>query len=91
MLTVAQINQAIISGEFSNDQLDSVMSAVKFARNQITRKNTCILVKGSAVKFTNSRTGVLITGNVEKVNPKFIHVRSGMTVWRVPGNMLSAA
>jgi exosome complex RNA-binding protein Csl4 len=92
MTTINDINSAIISGAFTNDQLDSIVTAVKFARNQITRQNTGSLVIGSKVKFTSTRNGQTVLGTVEKVNRKYIIVREqGRGAWRVPANMLSAA
>jgi hypothetical protein len=91
--TIQEINSAIISGNFTNDQLDSIMMAVKFARNQIVHKNTGSLVVGTAVKFTNNRTGQSVLGKVEKVNRKYIIVRENGKAfgsWRVPANMLTA-
>lgn len=90
-MTIQEINASIISGTFTNDQLDSISMAIKFARNQLATKAKFTLVKGTSVKFTSSRNGQIVLGTVEKVNRKFIIVRSGMTNWRVPANMLSAA
>jgi hypothetical protein len=90
-LTIADINTAIIAGNFTNDQLNSIGDAIKFARAQIANQNKFTLVKGSMVKFTNSRSGQTVTGTVDKVNRKFIIVKSGLTNWRVPANMLQAA
>lgn len=90
-LTIADVNTAIIAGNFTNDQLNSIGDAIKFARAQIANQNKFTLVKGTQVKFTNSRSGQTVTGSVEKVNRKFIIVKSGLTNWRVPANMLSAA
>jgi exosome complex RNA-binding protein Csl4 len=94
MTSIQDINSAIISGAFTNDQLNSIVTAVKFARNQITRQNTGSLVIGSKVKFTSTRNGQTVLGTVEKVNRKYIIVREQGTLhgtWRVPANMLSAA
>lgn len=95
MTDISAINSAIISGNFTNDQLTSIIDAVKFARAQIAQKNKYTLTVGSKVKFTSSRNGQTILGTVEKVNRKFIIVReNGKTFggsWRVPANMLSAA
>ena len=91
MATIQDINSTIITGSFTNDQLDSIIMAVKFARNQLATKAKFTLVKGSRVKFTNSRTGQLMIGDVTDVKRKFIHVRVGMSNWRVPANMLEAA
>ena len=94
-LTIAEINTAIIAGNFTNDQLNSIGDAIKFARAQIANQNKFTLVKGSQVKFTNSRSGQTVLGTVEKVNRKFIIVReTGKAFggnWRVPANMLTAA
>ena len=91
MSTIQEINASIIGGSFTNEQLDSIAMAIKFARNQLATKAKFTLVKGTSVKFTNSRSGQTVLGTVEKVNRKFIIVRSGLTNWRVPANMLSAA
>lgn len=96
MATIQEINSTIISGTFTNDQLDSIAMAIKFARAQIVDQVKFTLVKGSKVKFTG-RQGRTVIGIVDKVNRKYIHVRE-MTqnslsggIWRVPANMLEAA
>jgi exosome complex RNA-binding protein Csl4 len=94
MVTIQDINSTIIGGSFTNEQLDSIVMAIRFARNQLVRKNKFTLVKGSQVKFTSSKTGKSVIGVVEKVNRKFIIVRENGTAfgtWRVPANMLQAA
>ena len=92
MTEISAINSAIISGNFTNDQLTSITDAIKFARAQIAQKNKYTLTVGTKVKFTNSRTGMVITGDVQKINRKFVIVKTGpLNTWRVPANMLSAA
>lgn len=91
MATIQEVNSSIMFGDFTNDQLDSILAAIKFARAQLAKQATYTLVKGTKVKFTSSRTGQTVIGEVIAVKRKFIHVSSGMSVWRVPANMLSAA
>jgi hypothetical protein len=97
MATIQEINSSIIGGNFTNDQLDSIIMAIKFARNQLATKAKGSFVKGTKVKFTSSRNGQTILGTVDKVNRKFILVREDKPgiqiggVWRVPANMLEAA
>jgi hypothetical protein len=94
MVTIQDINSTIINGNFTDDQLNSIAMAIKFARNQLVQKNKFTLVKGSKVKFTSSKTGQTVLGTVEKVNRKFIIVRENGKAfgnWRVPANMLEAA
>ena len=93
-LTIADINTAIIAGNFTNDQLNSIGDAIKFARAQIATQNKFTLVKGTKVKFTSSKSGQTVTGTVEKVNRKYIIVREtgkAFGTWRVPANMLETA
>ena len=95
--TIAQVNAAIISGNFTNEQLNSIGDAIRFARAQIANQVKGSLVKGTKVKFTSSRSGQTILGTVDKVNRKFILVRENKpgalvgSIWRVPANMLTAA
>ena len=88
---IQQINSSIMFGNFSNEELDTVINSVKFARAQLAKQAKNSFARGSKVKFTSSRTGQIVTGEVTEVKRKFIHVRSGFTNWRVPANMLSAA
>ena len=91
MLAIQEINSAIIAGNFTNDQLTSISDAVRFARAQLGQQTKYTLRVGTKVKFTSSRTGMEVSGDVQKINRKFIIVKSGMTNWRVPASMLSAA
>lgn len=91
MSNVTQINTLIMAGGLSNDELNSVVDAVKYMRAQIAKRNVWTLVKGMKVKWTSSKTGTTMAGTINKVNRKFIVVGVGTTNWRVPANMLSAA
>lgn len=89
MNTVQEINRAIIGGNFTNDELNSIVQAVQFVRAQITHRNVGSMVVGSQVKFTSSRTNNEVQGRVEKVGRKFVTINTGTMRWRVPANMLS--
>lgn len=91
MTTIQDINNAIIQGSFTNDQLDSIVMAVKFARGQLVKQNKYTFVRGSKVKFVSTRTGQTVIGEVSEVKRKFIHVKTNQGIWRVPANMLVAA
>lgn len=83
------IRSSIISGQFSNVELDEIGQAIKFARSQLGQKNKGSLSKGTSVKFTDSRRGVTYNGVVEKVSVKNVLVRTTAgTVYKVPANML---
>ena len=91
MVSINDINQTIIRGDFTNEQLDSIVMAIKFARNTLVKKNKKSMWVGDTVKFTSSRSGETILGTVQKINRKFIVVRENGNrnlTWRVPANML---
>jgi hypothetical protein len=94
-MTLQEINRAIIAGTFTNEDLNSVSDAIKFARSQIATKNKSTLKLGTSVKFTSARSSQTIFGTVEKINRKFIIVREQGKAfgcnWRVPASMLSVA
>lgn len=88
-MNVQQINTAIIAGNFTNDQLTSMIDAVKYARSRLVRKVKQGLTAGDNVNFTSTRTGRNITGQVTKVAIKYVTVRTVDGLWKVPANMLT--
>jgi len=88
-MNVGQINSAIIHGTFTNNELSSMIDAVKFARKRLTEQVKWTLSVGDNVNFTSSRTGQNITGHVVKVAIKYVTVRTVQGLWKVPANMLS--
>jgi hypothetical protein len=91
MTEISAINGAILAGNFTNEQLNSIGDAIRFARAQLGQQNKYTLRVGTKVKFTSSRSGMEVSGDVQKINRKFVIVKSGVTNWRVPASMLSAA
>ena len=91
MNTPKDIVAAIISGGFTTEQLNEIVDGVKFARSRIAQQNMFTMRVGASVKFTNSRTGQIMIGEVYKVNRTKIIVKVGMTRWTVPAAMLSPA
>jgi hypothetical protein len=87
-LTISEINSALIGGKFTNDELTSVIDAIKYARSRLGAQVKRSLTKGATVKFTSSRTGLATKGTVEKVAIKYVTVRTVTGLWRVPANML---
>ena len=90
-LTIKDINSAIMQQEWTNEELVSMWQAVKYSRERLAKKTVWSLTLGADVKFTNSRTGQVVVGKVQKINRKRVIVRAGMTNWTVPAAMLTAA
>ena len=90
-MSIQSINAEILQGAFTNEQLNSIQDAIKFARSRITQKNIFTFRTGANVQFTSSKNGMTYKGTVEKVGRKYITVRTPQGGWRVPANMLSQA
>lgn len=91
-MTIDQINTAIITGTFTNEQLTSIVDAVKFARSKVAQQTKNAITLGTQVKFTDPRNGRTHTGTVSKIKIKNILVncptygRGGLV--NVPASML---
>ncbi len=89
-MNIKQINTAIMQGDFSNEELNSIGDAIRFARAQLVIQNKSVLTLGSNVKFTSSSKGT-ISGVVKKINRKFVIVDEPgqFRSWKVPASMLT--
>ncbi len=91
MTSIQDVNSAIMFGNFSNDQLDSIISAIKFRRNSLSKINKRAFGPGAQVKFYSTKRGITVVGVVEKVAIKYVTVATNQGRWKVPANMLEAA
>ena len=89
--TIQQINKAIMFGTWTNTELSSMIDAVKWARTQLTKDVKNSIKPGQMVKFTSSKTGKTLVGDVTKIAIKYVTVRTPQGLWKVPANMLEAA
>ena len=87
MLSIQEVNRAIIAGQWTNEQLSSVIDAVKFARTQLAKQVKYTIKPGTLVKF-RGRDQVTVPGTVRKVAVKFATVDCGFATYRVPLSML---
>jgi exosome complex RNA-binding protein Csl4 len=96
-INLNEVREQIMFGKLSNEELDGILSAVRFAKAQLIQKNKNELRVGTTVKFTKSKTGAVVYGTVEKVNRKYVIVNERKanslvgSKWRVPAYMLEAA
>ena len=88
---IQQINSAIMFGSFTNTELESIISAVQYAKAQLRKEKIRSFTKGDTVKFHSTKRGVTVTGTVTKVAIKYVTVKDGVMLWKVPANMLEAA
>lgn len=88
-MNIQQINQAIMFGTWTNDELTSMIDAVKFARTRLSQRTKASLYIGDNVQFTSSKTGRTVLGVVVKIAIKYVTVKTVNGLWRVPANMLT--
>jgi exosome complex RNA-binding protein Csl4 len=88
-MSVSTIVREIVAGDYTNEDLNKIGDAIRFARNQLTKQNRRSLVVGTNVQFTNTRTGQVVTGRVEKMALKFATVSTPSGRWKVPASMLT--
>jgi hypothetical protein len=89
--TIQEVNTSIMFSNFTNEQLNSINDAVNYARVQLRAVKIRSFTKGDTVKFHSTKRGVTVTGTVTKVAIKYVTVKDGAMLWRVPANMLEAA
>jgi len=89
MLSIKEVNQAIMLQTWTDVELRSMIDAVKWNRANLAQRIKRSISRGDNVEFTSSKTGRLTRGFVTKVAIKYVTVDTGMGLWRVPANMLT--
>jgi hypothetical protein len=88
-MSIQTVNAEILAGNFTNEQLGSIIDAVKFARARLSEQTKRSITIGSNVNFSSSKTGQNLTGVVMKIAIKYVTVKTISGLWRVPANMLT--
>ncbi len=88
-MKVEQIKSAIVNGTFTNDDINVLVEAIKYARSQLGRQVKRSISVGDSVEFEDRRIGYVHQGIVRKINIKYVHVETNKGTFRVPANMLT--
>ena len=88
-MSIQTVNAEILQGNFTNDQLSSIIDSVKYARSRLTRHTIRSLQVGDNVNFDSTKLGRNVTGVVTKIAIKYVTVRTATGLWKVPANMLT--
>ena len=87
MTSIQDINSAIMFGGFTNEQLNSILQAVKYRRSQLAKQQARELRLGDSVRF--SSRGIVYFGTLERVKIKKALVKVGNHArYNVPLSML---
>ena len=81
------IIREIKHGEFTNDELNAMVQAIKFARAQLAHEVKREIFPGATVYFRD-RSGTRVTAQVESVKIKNAVVSTARGRYRVPCSML---
>lgn len=88
MTTIDQVTQAIMFGNFDNQQLEAVSQAIRYRRAQLSKEAKKSMAPGIAVKFYHPKQGRDITGTVNRIKQKYILVDTAQGRYNVPANLL---
>jgi len=89
MLSIREVNSAIMLQTWTDTELRSMIDAVKWNRAQLVNQVKRSIRVGDNVEFTSGKTGRLTRGFVTKIAIKYVTVNTGLGLWRVPANMLT--
>lgn len=90
-MDIKQINSAIMFNTWTDTELSSMIDAVKFARACLQKQIKRSLALGDTVTWHSQKRGITGRGTVTKIAQKYVTVREGSTLWKVPANMLTLA
>jgi hypothetical protein len=88
-MTIQSITAEIIAGKFTNDELNSLIDSIKYARARLGKQAIRALSIGDNVNFNSVKQGRNVTGVVVKIAVKYVTVQTVNGLWRVPANMLT--
>jgi len=88
-MDIRQVNQAIMFGDWTNTELQSIIDAVKWNRASLGKRVKAGLRVGDRVSFTSSKTGMKVVGDITKIAIKYVTVKTSSGLWRCPANMLT--
>ena len=88
-MDVKQINSAIMFNTWTDIELSSMIDAIKFARASLQKQVKRSLSLGDTVRWHSQKRGITGRGQVTKIAQKYVTVREGNSLWKVPANMLT--
>lgn len=87
----SQIQAALVTGSFSTTEIQAIIQAVNYASKRVREAAKASFRVGDAVKWTNTRSGIQMTGRVVKISVKNIRVETPTGMWIVGATLLQKA
>jgi hypothetical protein len=88
-MDIKQVNSAIMFGTWSDTELQSMIDAVRWNRTSLQKQIKNTLKVGDTVEWNSVKRGLTGRGTVTKIAIKYVTVKEGSTLWKVPANMLT--
>ena len=90
-MNAKQIVSELMSGSLTNDELEQIAQALKYARSQVGNQIKRQLRPGVSVKFYHPKQNFYIAGTVNRIKQKYVLVDTPQGRYNVPANLLEAA
>ena len=90
-MSVNQIVTELMSGALTNDDIEQVAQALKYARSQVGSQVKRQLSPGVSVKFYHPKQHFYIAGTVNRIKQKYVLVDTPRGRYNVPANLLEVA
>ena len=90
-MSVDTIITELMSGTLTNDDIEQVAQALKYARAQVGREVKRQLAPGASVKFYHPKQNFYIAGTVNRIKQKYVLVDTPKGRYNVPANLLEPA
>ena len=85
------IVSVLMSGNLTNDELEQIAQALKYARSQVGNQIKRQLRPGVSVKFYHPKQNFYIAGTVNRIKQKYVLVDTPQGRYNVPANLLETA
>jgi hypothetical protein len=90
-MSVTQIVTELMSGSLTNEDIEQVAQALKYARAQVGKTIKRQLTPGVSVKFYHPKQNFYIAGTVNRIKQKYVLVDTPQGRYNVPANLLEVA
>ena len=90
-MNAKQIVSELMSGVLTNDELEQIAQALKYARSQVGNQIKRQLRPGVSVKFYHPKQNFYIAGTVNRIKQKYVLVDTPQGRYNVPANLLETA
>ena len=87
-MSVNQIVTELMSGTLTNDDIEKIAQALKYARAQVGKNIKRQLSPGVSVRFYHPKQNFYIAGTVNRVKQKYVLVDTQGGRYNVPANLL---